>query len=290
MGVVSPSYYGVLSDIPALARVCHAHGAKLLVDAAHGAHLPFLGYEGFGAADAAVFSAHKTLPALGQSALLAANGFSMDALRRVGSIYGSSSPSYLMMACLDVSRDWMGRGGRERYLEVCAACEGLRKRLPALRAGPGLSLDPARLTVKCGDGYALAEALRAQDIFPEMADCNHVVFILTGADTPGRLERLENALAPLLEKSPPPEDFSALRPPAPPPMALSPRQALFAPRRRVKLSQAEGLVCARQAAPYPPGSPVVAPGERFTKKHLAYLKQIGYNEDETEVVAEGRQR
>lgn len=290
VGVVSPSYYGVLSDIPAIARVCHAHGAKLLVDAAHGAHLPFLGYEGFAAADAAVFSAHKTLPALGQSALLAANGFSMDELRRVGSIYGSSSPSYLMMACLDVSRDWMQHEGRSRYMRVCERCAALRERLPALRPAPGLSLDPARLTVKCGDGHALAGKLRAQDIFPEMADCNHVVFILTAADTPERLDALERSLTPLLAGSPPPEDFSALRPPAPPPAALSPREALFSPRKRVALSEAEGLVCARQAAPYPPGSPVVAPGERFTKKHLAYLEQIGYNEKDTEVVAEGRQR
>jgi len=283
VSIVSPTYYGVLSDIPAIAAVCHAHGAKLLVDAAHGAHLPFLGNTGLQSADAVVLSAHKTLPALGQSALLAANGYGMDELRRVGSVYGSSSPSYLLMASLDLARDWMEGEGKDLYSRAAAGCAALRERLPALRPGPGLDLDPTRLTVKCADGFALAERLREQNIFPEMADRHHVVCILTGADGPEALSRLEEALTPPPDAAPP-EDLGAFAPPPPPPMALTPRAALFAPRRRVRLAQAEGLVSAMQAAPYPPGVPVVAPGEVFLKKHLAYLNEIGYNEEWTDVV------
>ena len=77
---MSPTYYGVISDLPAIARVCHSYGARLMVDGAHGAHLPFLGYRGYQAADLVVMSAHKTLPAMGQTALLLANGLTMEAV------------------------------------------------------------------------------------------------------------------------------------------------------------------------------------------------------------------
>lgn len=282
--IVSPTYYGVLSDIPAIAGVCRSHGARLLVDGAHGAHLPFLGYEGYRAADAVVLSAHKTLPALGQSALLIANGCSMDELRQWGSVYGSSSPSYLLMASLDLARDHMEREGKTLYSRTAARCAALRERFPSLRPAGGLPLDPARLTVKCGDGFSLAGRLREQDIFPEMADKNHVVFILTGADGPKELDRLEDALSPLLAGDPPPPDFSALCPPEPPERALTLRQALFSPRRTVDLERSAGETAACQVAPYPPGVPVIAPGERICKKHLAYLKDIGYNNEKIDVI------
>ena len=92
----------MLSDLPALAELMHRRGGVLVVDGAHGAHLPFLGNDHLSAADLAVTSAHKTLPALGQSALLlAGERFPHAELRRAATLYGSSSPSYPMMACLD---------------------------------------------------------------------------------------------------------------------------------------------------------------------------------------------
>jgi len=281
VSIVSPTYYGVLSDIPAIAQVCHAHGVRLLVDGAHGAHLPFFGYSGYAKADLTVLSAHKTLPALGQSAILAACGFSINELRRFGAVYGSSSPSYLLMASMDLARQFMEGEGTALYRRCAERCAELRSRFPALRAQGGLELDPTRLCVKCRDGFRLAEQLRQRSIFPEMADSGHVVFILTAADSGERLDRLEAALTALLE--PPVEaDFPA--PPPFPPIVNSPRAALFAPRRRVKLDAAAGLVAAEQIAPYPPGVPVVAPGEQITKKHLAYLDKIGYNKAYVEVV------
>ncbi len=271
--ITSPTYYGLLSDIPAIAAVCHAHGAKLMVDGAHGAHLPFLGYTGYSAADAVVMSAHKTLPAPGQTALLFANGSSLDDLRQVGSVYGSSSPSYVMMAALDLARDYMEGEGAARYRETAARVSALREKYPALREVPGLALDPARLTLLCGDGFALADRLREKGCLPELADAGHAVFICTCADGAEQFARLDGLLAA--------EDFSnpAQCPPPPelPPAALTPRQALFAPRETVPLASSEGRIAAEQIAPYPPGVPVVAPGEVITKKTLAYLREIGYN-------------
>ena len=276
--IVSPTYYGVISDLPAIARVCHSYGARLMVDGAHGAHLPFLGYRGYQAADLVVMSA------MGQTALLLANGLTMEELRRMGSVYGSSSPSYLMMASLDLARDWMAREGADWYGKVVEGVASLRNRFPCLRPGP-LKLDPARLVVRCSDGFALAETLRQENIFPEMADRNHVVFILTAAERVEAVARLEAVLAAALDGDHPPQDFSDLIPPPFPQQTLTPRQALFAPRQTVPLSQSRGCVCACQAAPYPPGIPVVAPGERIGKKHLAYLERIGYNRSQIEVIA-----
>ncbi len=278
--ITSPTYYGVLSDIPALAAVCHAHGARLMVDGAHGAHLPFMGYEGYRAADVVVMSAHKTLPAPGQTALLFANGQSLDELRRAGSVYGSSSPSYVMMAALDTVRAYMEETGTQRCTFVGNIVEHLRKKYPSV-ATEGLELDPLRLTLCCGDGFALAERLRRRGIYPELADSGHVVFIFTCADEEADVRRLMTALDGLAVEG------CAHCPPPPhlPEMALTPRQALFAPRERGELWRSEGRIAACQVAPYPPGVPVIAPGERIEKKHLVYLKEIGYNTDMIEVVS-----
>lgn len=283
--ITSPTYYGVLSDIPAIAAVCHAHGARLMVDGAHGAHLPFLGYAGFRAADVVVMSAHKTLPAPGQAALLFANGFPLPELQRWGSVYGSSSPSYVLMAALDSVRDYMEGEGGARYRETARLVGGLRGRWPALREREGLALDPARLVLTSPDGFALAEVLRGRGIYPEMADKGHVVCICTCADGPAKFERLERVLADTgltgsCAPTPPP--------PEAPEAVLTPRQALFAPRRTAPLADCAGRIAAGQIAPYPPGVPVIAPGERIEKKHLAYLREIGYNRDRTEIIAEGR--
>ena len=130
--ITSPTYAGALSDIPAIAQVAHAHGARLLVDGAHGAHLPFLGIEAFAGADGVVVSAHKTLPAMGQSALLFTRGVDPELVRRRASLYGSSSPSYPMMASLDAAREWMLGPGRQEYDRAACRVAGLRRRFPSV--------------------------------------------------------------------------------------------------------------------------------------------------------------
>lgn len=281
--ITSPTYYGVISDIPAIARVCHARGARLMVDGAHGAHLPFLGYEGFAAADVVVMSAHKTLPALGQTALLFANGYDLDALRRVGSVFGSSSPSYLLMASLDVAREWMETEGVKTYTKAANIVENFRNTFPTVRPGR-LALDPTRLVVCCGDGFALEGELTRRGIYPEMADSGHVVFIFTGADGAEEGGRLAAALEEILPGLPPAEPSRLPPPPHWPERVLPLRQAFFSAVERVPLLEGEGRISAGQIAPYPPGIPVIAPGERIEKKHLAYLKRIGYNTREAVAV------
>lgn len=271
--ITSPTYYGVLSDLPALAKIMHRHGGVLVVDGAHGAHLPFLGDYGLNAADLLVVSAHKTLPAPGQTALLFSNGtFSHADLRRAASIYGSSSPSYAMMAALDLCRAHMLEGGADAYRKTVEEVARLRNTFPTLTEEVA-PLDPTRLVVCAPDGYAAQDALEGRNVWPEMADGGHVVFIPTCADSRSDFARLEETLR-QVDLGPCP-GYPA--PPEPPELVLTPRQALFAPRKSLPLEQAEGQVAACQVAPYPPGVPVIAPGERVDKKSIAYLKQIGYN-------------
>ena len=148
----------------------------------------------------------------------------------------------------------------------------LREKYPSIR--DGLALDPTRLTLCVKDGPAFAGMLEERNVYPEMEDGGHVVLICTPQDLEGNFDRLEEALEEL-------RPFMGSCPPLPAPhlpeRARSVRQALFAPSQVRPLEECEGKISACQIAPYPPGVPVVAPGEVISKKELAYFQQIGYN-------------
>lgn len=273
--ITSPAYAGVLSNIGVISRIVHARGGKLFVDGAHGAHLPFLGLAPFWGADVVTVSAHKTLPAMGQTALLFTDGFDSDLVRRTASIFGTSSPSYPMLASLDVARDWLtGEEGFHQYRQAACRVTELRQKFPGLRPEYGLSLDPCRFVLKVKDGPAFAKQLEERGVYPEMEDGGHVVFICTAQDSDEDFYGLERVLEEL-------RDQMGNCPPVPAPPVpermISLRSALFAPSRVRPLEDCEGEISACQIAPYPPGVPVVAPGERISKKELAYLREIGYN-------------
>ena len=278
--ITSPTYSGVLSDVKELSHIIHARGGNLIVDGAHGAHLPFLGVDAFPGCDALICSAHKTLPALGQSALLFTNGVDPRRVRQMTSVFGSSSPSYPMMISLDCARDYLEGKGTEEYRRVARRTAALRAAFPSLQEGE-LRLDPTRLTLTSPDGNALAQALEGENIWPEMADSGHVVLILTAQDSKDDLHRLEEALQRHrnLLGTPP-----ILPPPPMPKPVRSLREALFAPVERLPLENCLGRIAAGQLAPYPPGVPVVAPGEGFGEKELASLRAIGYNNSDVPVM------
>ncbi len=273
--ITSPTYAGVLSNIGVISRIVHARGGKLFVDGAHGAHLPFLGLAPFWGADAVTVSAHKTLPAMGQTALLFTDGFDSDLVRRTASVFGTSSPSYPMLASLDVAREWLtGEEGFHQYRQAACRVTELRQKFPGLRPEYGLSLDPCRFVLKVKDGPAFAKQLEERGVYPEMEDGGHVVFICTAQDSDEDFYRLERVLEELRDQM---GDCPPVPAPPVPERMISLRSALFAPSRVRPLEDCEGEISACQIAPYPPGVPVVAPGERISKKELAYLREIGYN-------------
>lgn len=291
--VTSPNYYGICQDIAAISEVCKKYGKVLIVDEAHGAHFPALKLPNAVSqgADLAAVSAHKTLPALGQSALLLSNGrFSFDTLCKNTAIFGTSSPSYLLMASLDLCRAYMEVEGDALYHKVARDVAKLRAEINNNTVFSALSveffkdLDPCRLTVNCTDtsvtGHELSDWLYTDyNIAAEMSDENNVVFILTCADTDEKCALLRRALTDIsaskrviaLDKK------SCALPSLPKPQQVrSVREALFCKSVSIPVCNAASRICAKPVTPYPPGVPIIYPGEQISELHVEFLLKQCY--------------
>lgn len=294
MLITSPNYYGVLQDIPALAAVCRSAGVPLLVDAAHGAHLKAAGLPSpiEQGADLAAISTHKTLPALGQSALLLSSGrIPFGTLLETAPLFGTSSPSYVLLASIDLARAWLEGAGAAAYAHCVRRVAALRREICRTTVFSALTdacapLDPCRLTVCCRGtnvtGHQLNRILHERfDIDAEMADLSHVVFICTGADTARDDARLMGALRD--RRFYKVSDIPSPKPlPFPTPQRVcSVRKAWFFAHREIPLAQAAGCICARPLTPYPPGVPLVYPGERIGQVHIEFLRSGWYTDTAT---------
>jgi arginine/lysine/ornithine decarboxylase len=268
----SPDYFGVIAPPPQT-------DGPVLCDAAHGAHLPFCtdGYAPPG--NLWVVSAHKTLGALGQTACLLSDGnVGAELLRERTAIFGTASPSFVLLASLDAARAELERNGRTAWGRVAAFTRSL-----AEKDGRVLkTADPAKLVVFTGNGTGDAERLEHEfGVVCEMAGADFFVLMLSPHNTDGDLTRLEKALEAIPER-----DHARERPGeaggVPFGLAeavMTPREAFFAERERIALSGADGRVAACVFAPFAPGVPVFAPGERIDKKALEILAGMCYTED-----------
>lgn len=290
--LTSPTYYGIRRAIPAFADLCRAYGKVLLVDGAHGAHFPAVGLptpiaEG---ADYAVLSMHKTLPCLGQGAvLLTGKGVDKGALRENTALFGTSSPSYPIMASIDLARAYVEGPGRTAYHRAAEACGELREYvarrtcfLPLVVADYP-ALDPCRLTVCTAGtdvtGHQLADMLWSEcGVACEMADQRNVVFILTCADSGVALYRLRRGLRRIARRRSEEVGLPSCVPFPPAEQVMRVRDAWFAKTGRVHPADAEGMVCARPVTPYPPGVPLLWPGEKITRAHIELIRERWYNE------------
>lgn len=280
--VTSPTYFGVMSPISSLADVIHQRGGKLIVDGAHGAHLPWLDINHFSSADIVTISAHKTLPALGQSAILLYRDIPPSVVREKVALFGTSSPSYPILASMDLARDWMDGDGMAQYKKTAKTVATLREILPSLSFP--LKLDPTRLTVICHGGKKVAEELEQQGIYLEMSNVGHLVAVFTGMDEEEEIFDFAKKLLPYLPNR---SCIPNLEPPKNLPyVKLTPEKTVHADKEQILLSESVGRVAASNLAPYPPGIPVVAMGEIITEESLAYLNKVGYEQKEVFVVAE----
>ena len=285
--LTSPSYYGVITELKPLAELCRRHGVYLLVDQAHGAHFPFAGLPSAAAegADLAVVSAHKTLPALGSSSILyIGERAPWDRLRlkSLSQIFATTSPSYPILASIDYARALLENSGvyRDTADMVRSFREQISRETPfrALTDTAALRLDPCRLTIDTGavglSGDEADALLRRENIYVEMSDDRYLVAIVSCQDTRADLERFLAALkglpaaVPVLPEHPAPPE---------PLIRTSIRSALLGPSETAVLAEASGRIAAQFVAPYPPGIPVIAPGEEITEKHIAYLGKKRYN-------------
>ncbi len=307
--IVSPTYDGVLSDVAAIAQAAHRHGVPLIVDEAHGAHFSFgmcrpaleCG------ADIVIQSLHKTLPSLTQTAVLHVRGdrVGTERLERYLQIFQSSSPSYVLMASIEACIREMAEHGKahmEAFQERLRALRGALGGLRAMRVlgremlMPGCDLDESKLVVSVRgcmrlqadgslaavDGVWLEEALRQRfHLEMEMAGADYVVAILTYLDTPEGLGRLRDALlaldAELVRQEPAavPVGAACLQSPE---ICMTLADAMDADCQVLDLETCAGRVSAEFIYLYPPGIPIVAPGERITEaavRQVAAYRRMG---------------
>ncbi|MFT9055221.1 MAG: DegT/DnrJ/EryC1/StrS family aminotransferase [Ethanoligenens sp.] len=284
--VTSPDYYGILSDIEGIAAVCRRHDVPLLVDGAHGAHLHYL--EGgvlhplAQGADLVCDSAHKTLPVLTGGAFLqmGATRFSRDSAKDAMALFGSSSPSYLILLSLDLARAWGEQHGKKAFAALQARVNALYDRL-AIRdlLPPPAPRDPVRITLDVGRvGLSGAEAdswLRKRGISIEMHDDRHIVMLPSVFHDEADFAALTDALTALpIRRTLAPAIATA---PEHPDAAMTPGEALRAACERLPVEQTAGRVAAEGCCPCPPGIPLVCPGERISASLAAALKNYGVN-------------
>lgn len=281
--ITSPDYYGVMSDVAGISAVCRRHGLALLVDNAHGAHLPLLGERLHPAAlgaDLCCDSAHKTLPALTGAAFLHINSprFSRGEVKAAMTLFGSTSPSYLIMLSLDLARAWMERDGKKEFKLLSEKVAGVREKLS--REGyftpEGADFDPVRLTVDTASrGVTGREAvlhLRKNGVSPEMGDGRHLVLLPAPFNPEPDFSRLIKALSTLPAGPALPLGFDETERPA---ATMALREAVVAQPETVDTTHSAGRVAAEAACPCPPCVPLVMPGELISAKMAISLKSYG---------------
>ena len=297
--LVYPTYYGVATELAVIADFLHAQGKLLLVDAAHGAHFAFsdeLPPSAMAAgADLSAESTHKLLGSLTQTSMLLARGGRVptERIRAASGIVQSTSPNEILLASLDLARAQMAGEGRDCLAAAIRAAEELRRRINEIdglwafgaeyMGADGMAaLDPLKVTVQVAglglSGFAAEEELRRRNIACELADARNVLLLLSYADGERETERLFAALRGMAEENAPMcisrGAASFLTLPPIPETALAPRDAYFARSEYVDLGAAEGRVAAETIVFYPPGIPVLAPGDVIDGATLAYLRAM----------------
>ncbi len=282
-----PSYVGSTGDLAGHAEAAHEAGVPLLVDAAWAAHLGFhpdLPPHAIAAgADAMVTSAHKALPAYTQGALVLARTERLERARlhRAFEATHTTSPAGAIIASIDAARALLARDGKElcaRLLRGIAAARRRVAQVPGAGVLDGPGVEPTKLVVLLAGtgahGHAVEADLIAAGMPVEMAERDTIVPVVTLADDEDTVARFTTALVAAIERH-----RGVPRRPVPSPAwtvspqpAIPPREAFFAPNETVGADAAIGRISAELVAPYPPGVPVLAPGEVITAEALAALR------------------
>lgn len=293
--VTRPNYYGLCSDIRAISDVVHSYNKILIVDEAHGAHLKFSSKLPCCAldadADVCIQSAHKTLPALTQGAYLHIKGnrVDVDKVKFVLRLIQTSSPSYILMTFLDVARAVMEKYGEELIEKLLREIDSFEKMLCSntgyklLSAQPLLSgfVDKTRIVINVKNtgkpGFFIEKILRSQfNIQVEMSDMNNIVCISTVADGMKEFESLYNALKEIekqFNKSSKIPDIN-LKKVNISSQAVSLGNIMECQYRKVNLEESVGKVSRGIITPYPPGVPVICPGEIITQEAVQYIISV----------------
>lgn len=290
--VNNPTYYGICSDLREIVKLAHERGMYVLVDEAHGTHfyfheeLPLSAMEA--GADMAAVSMHKTGGSLTQSSvLLTKNSVNGDYVRQIINLTQTTSGSYLLLSSLDIARKNLSINGRGMFEKTMQFANYARKEINKLGGyyafGEELvdgdavyAFDTTKLSVHTRDiglaGIEVYDLLRDEyGIQIEFGDIGNILAIISGGDRNLEIERLISALSEIKRLYQ--KDRAGLfdHEYINPTIAMGPQQAFYGEKKMVPIDKSEGGICGEFVMCYPPGIPILAPGERITKDILAYI-------------------
>lgn len=291
--VNNPTYYGVCSDILRIVQLAHSHGMKVLVDEAHGTHFRFgrhLPLSGMAAgADMVSVSMHKSGGSLTQSSLLLIGpAMSEGHVRQVINLTQTTSGSYLLMSSLDLCRRNLALSGEEIFQKVTELAEYARAEINRIGGYWAFSkeicngdsvfdFDVTKLSVNTLEiglaGIEVYDLLRDEyDIQIEFGDLGNILAYISVGDRPRDIERLVGALAEVRRRFGRERTNLMRHEYIAPEVVLAPRQAFYAAKESLPLAESVGRVCCEFVMCYPPGIPILAPGERVTAEIVDYIR------------------
>ena len=290
--VNNPTYYGICSNLEGIVELAHQRGMYVLVDEAHGTHFYF--HEGLpisameAGADMAAVSMHKTGGSLTQSSiLLTKNSVNPDYVRQIINLTQTTSGSYLLLSSLDIARKSLSLHGKEMFEKTIQFANYARNEINKLGGyyafGEELvdgdavyAFDSTKLSVHTRDiglaGIEVYDLLRDEyGIQIEFGDIGNILAIISGGDRNIEVERLISALSEIKRLYA--KDRAGLfdHEYINPTIEMGPQQAFYGKKRMVPIEESEGGICGEFVMCYPPGIPILAPGEKITKDILAYI-------------------
>lgn len=292
--VNNPTYYGICSDLRGIVGLAHRHNMAVLADEAHGTHFYFgegLPVSAMAAgADMAAVSMHKTGGSLTQSSLLLSNGRIREGyIRQIINLTQTTSGSYLLLSSLDISRRNLALKGKEIFEKVTGLAEYARGEINKIGGYYAFSrelidgdsvfdFDITKLSVHTLDigraGIEVYDILRDDyGIQIEFGDIGNILAIVSVGDNELAIERLVSSLYEIKRLYAKDHTGMLDHEYINPEVILAPQQAFYAEKRAVPLRESEGQVCSEFVMCYPPGIPILAPGELITREILDY---IGY--------------
>lgn len=297
--VNNPTYYGVCSDIEEIVKIAHAHGMKLLADEAHGTHFYFgedMPASAMKAgADMAAVSMHKTGGSLTQSSfLLCGENVDSGYVRQIINLTQTTSGSYLLLSSLDISRKNLYLNGKDIFKRTVSYTKYAREEINAIGGyyafGDELidgdtvyKFDPTKLSVNTRNiglaGIEVYDLLRDEyDIQIEFGDLGNILAIVSGGERELEIERLISALSEIKRIHGTTKAKTLNQEYIEPVIKNTPHEAFFAEKKCVPLSESAGCVSTECVMCYPPGIPIIAPGELITDRivdYIRYAKEMG---------------
>ena len=290
--VNNPTYYGICSDLRGIVALAHRHGMLCLVDEAHGTHFYFhedLPVSAMAAgADMAAVSMHKSGGSLTQSSLLLTGpGVHPGYVHQIINLTQTTSASYLLLSSLDIARRNLALRGRTEFGRVIEMARYARSEINAIggyyafsreliNGGSVYDFDETKLSVNTLDvglaGIEVYDLLRDEyDIQIEFGDLGNILAYLSIGDRPREIERLVSSLSEVRRRFGKSRAGLMRQEYIEPQVAVSPQDAFYADKESLPIDETEGRVCSEFVMCYPPGIPILAPGERITRQILDYI-------------------